>query len=119
MRKFTLSFFKGRAITPPPSTGSDIVSLLNLPRAISEYTDDHIGEIISIPYTDESEKILLNNDGRIEFEVVGVNHHKDSSDESKPTITLMTKNIIRYAVFDAKEPENPLYDYEAGRTGTS
>ena len=88
------------------SNESDIVSLLNLPRLISEYTNDNIGEIISIPYVDESGKILLNG-GCIEFEVVGVNHHKDINDESKPTITLMTKNSIRKAAFDAQEQNNP------------
>ena len=33
---------------------SDIVSLLNLPRKISEYTTENIGEIIKIPYNDLS-----------------------------------------------------------------
>jgi hypothetical protein len=85
---------------------SDLVTLGILPKQVSEYTDADIGSIISIPYTDSSGKILLNN-GCIEFEVVGVNHHKDINDESKPTITLMTKNIIRYAAFDAEELNNP------------
>lgn len=87
----------------------ELVKLGILPKPISEFTDADIGSTILIPYNDESGKILL-NDGCIEFEVVGVNHHKDISDESKPTITLMTKNIIRYAAFDAKEPNNPLID---------
>ena len=89
-------------------TISDLVSLGILPKQISEFTNDDIGTIISIPYTDESGKISLNN-GCIEFEVVGVNHHKDINDESKPTITLMTKAVIKYAAFDAKEPDNPDY----------
>jgi hypothetical protein len=98
------------------STGqqSELVKLGILSKEVSEYTDADIGEIISIPYNDESGKILLNN-GCIEFEVVGVNHHKDINDETKPTITLMTKNIIRYAAFDGIEPSNPLYDEAWGR----
>jgi hypothetical protein len=93
------------------STGqqSELVKLGILSKEVSQYTVADIGSIISIPYNDESGKILLNN-GCIEFEVVGVNHHKDIYDESKPTITLMTKNIIRYAAFDAKEPNNPFID---------
>jgi hypothetical protein len=85
---------------------SDLVTLGILPKQVSEYTDADIGSIISIPYTDSSGKILLNN-GCIEFEVVGVNHHKDINDESKPTITLMTKYVIRNAAFDAEELNNP------------
>ena len=88
-----------------PNLNSDLIKLGILPKPISEYTDADIGSIILIPYTDESGKILLNN-GCIEFEVVGVNHHKDINDESKPTITLMTKNIIREAAFDIREPNN-------------
>ena len=122
MSKFVLTFQKERTIISP---SSDLVSLGILPKQISEYTDDDIGSIIFIPYTDESGKIILYNDrhqpppylyggeppyqynGSIEFEVVGVNHHKDINDESKPTITLMTRNIIRHATFDAREPNNP------------
>jgi hypothetical protein len=92
------------------SSESDLVTLGILPKQVSEYTNADIGSIISIPYTDESGKILLNN-GCIEFEVVGVNHHKDINDESKPTITLMTKNIIRPAAFDAKELNNNEYGF--------
>jgi hypothetical protein len=110
MRKFTLAFSRNGSIIVPPDEPiipdvpeiSDLVSLGILPKQVSEYTNADIGSIILIPYNDESGKILLNN-GCIEFEVVGVNHHKDINDESKPTITLMTKNIIRYAAFDAKE----------------
>jgi hypothetical protein len=87
----------------------DLVSLGILSKPILEFTNDDIGTIVSIPYTDFSGKILLNN-GCIEFEVVGVNHHKDINDESKPTITLMAKNIIHNLAFDAKEPNNPLDD---------
>ena len=86
---------------------SDLVKLGILPKQISKYTDADIGSIISIPYNDESGKIALNENGCIEFEVVGVNHHKSIDDESKPTITLMTKKVIRVAVFDGKELNNP------------
>jgi len=114
MSRFTFSFSnKGSIITP----SSDLVSLGILPKQISEYTDDDIGSTIFIPYKDESGKIMLLNDqvpswrgqynGNIDFEVVGVNHHKDINDESKPTITLMTRRIIRRAPFDAREPNNP------------
>jgi hypothetical protein len=84
---------------------SDIVSLLNLPRKISEYNVDHIGEIVKIPYNDLSKKLSL-VDGCIEFEVVAINHHTNIKNATKPTITLMTKNALRYAAFDAKEPQN-------------
>ena len=94
------------------SNESDIVSLLNLPRPISDYKNEHIGETISIPYTDDSGNIT----GPIVFEVVGVNNHKYINNPNKPTITLMTKNIIRYAVFDVMEPNNPLYDEGWGET---
>jgi hypothetical protein len=103
MKKFIFGFAKNKSVIVPPS---DLVALGILPKQVSEYTDADIGSIISIPYNDESGKILLNN-GCIEFEVVGVNHHKDINDETKPTITLMTKNIIRHVAFDAKEPSNP------------
>lgn len=98
-----LSFRKNN-LTPPLS---DLVSLGILSKPISEFTNDDIGTEVLIPYTDESGKILLNS-GCIEFEVVGVNHH--TSEEHQQTITLMTKNIIRYAAFDVAEPNNPLYD---------
>lgn len=100
MSKFVLTFPKRRTIIQPVA---DLVDLGILPKQVSEYTDADIGSIISIPYNDESGNIA----GPIKFEVVGVNHHKDINDESKPTITLMSKNIIRYAAFDAKEPNNP------------
>lgn len=61
----------------------------------------NIGTEVSIPYTDAGGVIS----GPIVFEVVGVNHHINS--EHQQTITLMTKNIIRYAAFDAKESGNP------------
>ena len=82
----------------------DLVSLGILTKPISEFSNSDIGTTVLIPYTDSSSKILLNN-GCIEFEVVGVNHH--TSSEHSQTITLMTKNLIRYAAFDAKEPNNP------------
>lgn len=34
--------------------------ILNLPRNISEYSDENLGEIISIPYYDITRKILSN-----------------------------------------------------------
>ena len=106
MKKFIFGFAKNKSIIVPPS---DLVALGILPKQVSEYTDADIGSIISIPYNDESGIIT----GPIEFEVVGVNHHKDIYDESKPTITLMSKNVIRNAAFDANEPNNPLYDEAA------
>ena len=86
------------------SSGSDLVELGILTKQISEFTNSDIGTTVLIPYTDSTGKILL-NEGKIEFEVVGVNHH--TSDVHPQTITLMTKNIIRQAAFDAKEPSNP------------
>ena len=88
---------------------SDLVSLGILTQQVSEFKNTDIGTTVLIPYNDPTGKILL-NEGRIEFEVVGVNHHKDKTNADTPTITLMTKNIIRYAAFDAKEPTNPLHD---------
>ena len=84
---------------------SDLVKLGILPKQVSEYTDADIGSTILIPYTDESGKILLNN-GCIEFEVVGVNHHTNS--DYKQTITIMPKMNLRYVAFDAREPDNPM-----------
>lgn len=101
MGKFVVSY-KKQIIIP----NKDLVTLGILPKQVSEYTDEDVGSIISIPYTDESGNI----EGPIEFEVVGVNHHKDINDESKPTITLMTKYLIRHAAFDGKEPNNPESD---------
>ena len=86
---------------------SDLVSLGILTKQVSEFSNSDIGTTVLIPYTDPTGKILL-NEGKIEFEVVGVNHH--TTTEYPKTITLMTKNIIRYAAFDAKEPTNPLHD---------
>lgn len=103
---YILSFKRKGTVTPPLS---DLVALGILPKQISEFTNADIGTEVSIPYTDSTGKILL-NEGRIEFEVVGVNHHKDTNNADTPTITLMTKNIIRYAAFDAKEPNNTLID---------
>jgi hypothetical protein len=90
-------------IVPEVPGNSDLVSLGILSKPISEFTNADIGTIVSIPYTDSSGNIT----GPIEFEVVGVNHHKSIDDESKPTITLMSKNVLRHAAFDAKEPNNP------------
>ena len=82
---------------------SDLVALGILIKPIAEFSNSDIGTTVLIPYTDSSSKILLSS-GCIEFEVVGVNHH--TTTEYPKTITLMTKNIIRYAAFDAKEPNN-------------
>ena len=113
MGKFILSF-KRKGTIPPvtpdqPETpsGSDLVSLGILTKPIAEFSNSDIGTTVLIPYNDPTGKILLNN-GNIEFEVVGVNHHTTA--EHSHTITLMTKNIIRKAVFDAAEPTNPLTD---------
>lgn len=103
MGKFILTFKRKGAVTPDQPSGSDLVELGILPKQISEFTNSDIGTTVLIPYTDPTGKILLNN-GNIEFEVVGVDHHKDTTNVDTPTITLMTKNIIRYAAFDAKEP---------------
>lgn len=102
MENTEVNFTDGRTLL----NESDLVKLGILSKQVSEYTDADIGSIISIPYNDESGKITL-KDGCIEFEVVGVNHHKDINDETKSTITLMAKNIIRPTVFDGKEPDNP------------
>ncbi len=91
---YILSFKRKGAVTP---SGSDLVALGILPKQISEFTNDDIGTEVSIPYTDASG--IISNP--IVFEVVGVNHH--TSDAHPQTITLMTKNIIRKAAFDAKE----------------
>ena len=86
----------------------DLVTLGILKKPVSEYTNEDINNEeyskVLIPYNDTTGKFSLNN-GNIEFEVVGVNHH--TSTEHQQTITLMTKNIIREAAFDAKEPNNP------------
>ena len=82
------------------SSGSDLVELGILTKQISEFSNSDIGTEVTIPYTNEGSGIS----GPIVFEVVGVNHHTTS--EHQKTITLMTKNIIRKAAFDAKEPNN-------------
>ena len=98
--------------------GSDLVALGILKKPVSEYENADISNEeyskVLIPYNDPTGKILLNN-GCIEFEVVGVRHH--TTTEHPDTITLMTKNIIRYAAFDAKESNNQLAEYE-GSGGT-
>lgn len=98
---YILAFKRKGTETP---SGSDLVALGILPKQISEFTNSDIGTEVSIPYTDASGVIS----SPIIFEVVGVNHH--TTTEYPQTITLMTKNIIRYAAFDAKEPNNPLID---------
>ena len=101
-------------VTPSTPSGSDLVTLGILTKPISEFSNSDIGTTVLIPYNDPTGKILL-NDGKIEFEVVGVNHH--TTTEYPKTITLMTKNIIRLAAFDAEEPYNELYDDEYGGFG--
>ena len=99
MSRFLLSFRKqgtGGIVTP-----SDLVELGILTKQISEFSNDDIGTEVSIPYSNEGSGIS----GPIIFEVVGVNHH--TTTEHPKTITLMTKNIIRKAAFDAAEPDNP------------
>ena len=101
MKRFKLAYRNNTIISPP---SSDLVALGILPKQISEFTVDDIGKtFISIPYMDESGIII----GPIEFEVVGVNHHRDVNDTEKPTITLMSKYILRDAAFDGKESSNP------------
>ena len=98
MSRFLLSFRKqgaGGIVTP-----SDLVKLGILTKQISEFSNDDIGTEVSIPYSNEGSGIS----GPIVFEVVGVNHH--TTIEYPKTITLMTKNIIRKAAFDAAEPNN-------------
>lgn len=113
MGRFQLAYRNSSIIIPPDNPVepelSDLVTLGILPKEISQFTIADIGTtIISVPYTDESEMIQ----GPIEFEVVGVNHHRDINDETKPTITLMSKNILRKVEFDAKEDGNPNVDRE-------
>ena len=91
----------------------DLVTLGILTKPIGEFSNSDIGTPVYIPYIDPTGKILLNN-GKIEFEVVGVNHHNDTNNADTPTITLMTKNIIRYAAFDAIEPNSQTYDNDQG-----
>ena len=112
MSRFSFSFRRqtGGGTIPPvtpdqPETPSlsDLVELGILTKPIAEFSNSDIGTTVLIPYNDPTGKILLNN-GNIEFEVVGVNHH--TSDAHPQTITLMTKNVIRNVAFDAKEPNN-------------
>ena len=102
MSRFLLSFRRqgtGGIVTP-----SDLVELGILTKQISEFSNADIGTEVSIPYNNEGSGIS----GPIVFEVVGVNHH--TTTEHPKTITLMTKNIIRKAAFDAQEPNNPNSD---------
>ena len=102
MRRFSISFRRQGNVTPEPLE-TDLVKLGILKKQISEFSNADIGKVdVSIPYTDASGVIS----GPIVFEVVGVNHHKDTNNADTPTITLMTKNIIRTAAFDAAEPNN-------------
>ena len=100
MRRFSISFRRQGVVTPEPLE-TDLVKLGILTKQVSEFTTDDIGKVdVSIPYNNEGSGIS----GPIVFEVVGVNHH--TTIEYPKTITLMTKNIIRKAAFDAKEPNN-------------
>ena len=110
MSRFSFCFIKQGATPPITPSESDLVALKILPKQVSEFTSDDIGTPVLIPYTDPTGKILL-NDGNIEFEVVGVNHH--TSEEHQKTITLMTKNVIRNVAFDAAEPDNTNSIYKA------
>ena len=100
MIRFSMSFRRQGAVTPSEPSVSDLVSLGILTKPISEFSNSDIGTEVSIPYSNEGSGIS----GPIVFEVVGVNHHTTS--EHQKTITLMTKNIIRKAAFDAAEPNN-------------
>ena len=102
MKRFLLSFRRQGAVTPSEPSVSDLVELGILTKQISEFSNSDIGTEVSIPYSNEGSGIS----GPIVFEVVGVNHHKDTNNADTPTITLMTKNIIRKAAFDAAEPNN-------------
>jgi hypothetical protein len=57
------------------------------------------------------------NNGCIEFEVVGINHHKDINNPNKPTITLKAKNVIRSIIFDGQEKSNT--DFERNYYGNN
>ena len=99
--RFTFAYNReGNVIPPVTPSVSDLVSLGILTKPISEFSNSDIGTEVSIPYSNEGSGIS----GPIVFEVVGVNHH--TSEEHPQTITLMTKNIIRKASFDAAEPNN-------------
>ena len=100
MRRFSMSFRRQGAVTPEPLE-TDLVKLGILKKQISEFSNSDIGTEVTIPYSNKGSGIS----GPIVFEVVGVNHH--TTTEHQKTITLMTKNIIRKAAFDAKEPSNP------------
>ena len=103
--RFTFAYNReGNVIPPVTPSVSDLVELGILTKQISEFSNDDIGTEVSIPYNNEGSGIS----GPIIFEVVGVNHH--TSEEHPKTITLMTKNIIRKAAFDAQEPNNPNSD---------
>ena len=99
--RFTFAYNReGNVIPPVTPSVSDLVELGILTKQISEFSNSDIGTEVSIPYSNEGSGIS----GPIVFEVVGVNHHTTS--EHPQTITLMTKNIIRKAAFDAAEPNN-------------
>ena len=74
-----------------------LIKLGILTKPLAQYT---IGQSIFIPYTDTSNVIT----SPIEFQVVGINHHKENS------LTLMTKNIIRFAAFDCPQKEQSASD---------
>ena len=100
--RFTFAYNReGNVIPPVTPSVSDLVELGILTKQISKFSNADIGTEVSIPYNNEGSGIS----GPIVFEVVGVNHHTTA--EHPKTITLMTKNVIRKAAFDAAEPNNP------------
>ena len=103
MKKFIMSHKYKKIKDPETQIEPSLPKPSFLPKPISQFTTTDIGAVISIPYNDPTGKFLF-IDGKIEFEVVGVNHH--TSDAHPKTITLMAKHIIRYVAFDAKEPNN-------------
>ena len=88
-------FILAHSLAPEPVL-SDLVALGILEKPISDFTNADIGTEISISYTDAGGVIS----GPIVFEVVGVNHHTNF--RHRQTITLMSRDIIRYVAFDAK-----------------
>ena len=101
--RFTFAYNReGNVIPPVTPSVSDLVELGILTKQISEFSNSDIGTEVSIHYSNEGSGIS----DPIVFEVVGVNHHTTS--EHQKTITLMTKNIIRKAAFDAPEPNNTI-----------
>lgn len=91
MKRWLIGFRKDNSMSIPSF----------LPKPISEFTEADLGMEISIPYNDQSGKMYLDN-GNMIFQVVGINHH--TTDKYKNTLTLMSKYILREAIFDAVQP---------------